>query len=164
MSMRVMSRRPMRPLPSRKGWPRSGSGRGLSPVAAAAWWHRVCRSNAPWGLFSIVGLALSNSGIIQPALRNSTECNRSTISNVPDLRGWSGLEWVRYVLPCHRASATVRFVRRIVQFSLVTCTTQKRLPSGSSNTMKSSSGLYLRGYLVAPISTSLSTSPSWSVV
>jgi hypothetical protein len=29
--------------------------------------------------------------------------------------------------------------------SLVTCTTQKRLPSGSSNTMKSSSGLYLRG-------------------
>jgi hypothetical protein len=28
---------------------------------------------------------------------------------------------------------------------LVTCTTQKRLPSGSSNTIKSSSGLYLRG-------------------
>jgi hypothetical protein len=40
-----------------------------------------------------------------------------------------------------RAYATAWFAGRIVQFSLVTCTTQKRLPSGSSNTMKSSSGL-----------------------
>ena len=40
-----------------------------------------------------------------------------------------------------QASATAWFAGRIVQFSLVTRTTQKRLPSGSSNTMKSSSGL-----------------------
>jgi len=40
-------------------------------------------------------------------------------------------------------------------------TTQKRLPSGSSKTMKSSSGSYVCGWRVAPIPSNLLTSPSW---
>jgi hypothetical protein len=47
---------------------------------------------------------------------------------------------------------------------LLVSITQKRLPSGSARTMKSSPGSGIRGWRVAPSPSNRSTSPCWSVV
>jgi uncharacterized protein YneF (UPF0154 family) len=78
--------------------------------------------------------------------------------------GWLGVVGYLVLSLIGGGAAGAWVARRIIQLLPVTCTTQKRLPSGSSKTIKSSSGRDLREYRVAPILTNLFTSLSWLFV